>query len=124
MEDNRISKRKRAQVWGIAAEYLCILLLLLKGYTILQRRHRNRGGEIDIIAVRGMQLAFIEVKARAQETDALESITADKRRRLARAAEAFIAGNKRYAQHGLRFDVMVITSPWKIRHLKDAWRAE
>ena len=113
--------RKRAHRLGLVAEYLCILVLLCKGYTLLETRHRNRGGEIDIVAVRGKLLAFIEVKARAEERDALESITADKRRRLARAAESFIASHGRYAQHGLRFDVMVVTSPWKIRHLKDAW---
>jgi putative endonuclease len=117
-------RRKRAHSWGIAAEYLCMLLLLCKGYTLIEMRHRNRGGEIDIIAARGKLLIFIEVKARAQEKDALESITNDKRERLARAAQGFIASNRRYAQHGLRFDVMMVTSLWKIRHLKDAWRIE
>ncbi len=111
-------------LWGMAAEYVCILWLLAKGYTILARRHRNYGGEIDVIASRGKVVAFIEVKARASEEAALESVTADKRRRLARAAESFVAHNARYAQHDLRFDVMVITSPWKIRHLQDAWRKE
>lgn len=116
--------RKRAYVWGMIAEYLCMLLLLCKGYTLLERRHRNRGGELDIIAVRGNIIAFIEVKARTDKTAALESITADKRRRLARAADAFIATHFIYAQHGLRFDVMMVTSRWKIHHLKDAWRVE
>ncbi len=116
--------RRRSQSWGIVAEYLCIALLLVKGYTILERRHRNYGGEIDIIARRGKVLAFIEAKARAEEKAALESITADKRRRLARAAESFVARHARYAQLDLRFDVMVITSPLKIRHLQDAWSTE
>lgn len=72
-------RRKRAQAWGVTAEYLCLLLLVCKGYSILALRHRNSMGEIDIIAVRGKILAMIEVKARASETDALESVTMQKR---------------------------------------------
>jgi putative endonuclease len=121
MKQNR---RKRAHRLGIFAEYLCMLLLILKGYTVLERRHRNRGGEIDIIAARRNLLAFIEVKARGQEAEALESVNAEKRRRLARAVEAYMATHQRYAQHGLRFDVMVVTSFLRIRHFKNAWRTE
>jgi len=115
-------RRKRAHAWGVAAEYLCALWLLCKGYSILALRHRSHAGEIDIIATRGWLLAFIEVKARVSKTDALESVTVDKRRRIAQAAQAYVATHARYQQHDLRFDVMVVTSPWKISHLKDAWR--
>jgi len=115
---------KKAHRWGHVAEYLCMLWLVCKGYSILERRHRNRGGEIDLIAARGRVIAFVEVKARADSAAALESVTADKRRRLARAAEAYVASHPRFAQHGLRFDVMMVTSPWNIHHLKDAWRGE
>lgn len=117
-------RRRRSHLWGMVAEYLCVLLLLCKGYSILFMRHRNKMGEIDIIAARGRLLAFIEVKARASETDALESVTAEKQRRIARAAQAFVATHASHMQHDLRFDVMVVTSPWKISHLKNAWRAE
>ncbi len=117
-------RRRRAHVWGVVAEYLSVLLLLCKGYSILEMRHRNRGGEIDIIAARGKVIVFIEVKARGVRADALESVTQDKRRRLARAAELYVAKRARFAQHGLRFDVMVVTSPWNIHHLKNAWSAE
>jgi putative endonuclease len=118
------ASRRRAHLWGIVAEYLCMLLLISKGYSILERRHRNRMGEIDIIAVRGRIVACIEVKGRTSEASALESVTVQKQQRIARAVSAFIASHARYAQHGLRFDVMVVTSPCKIRHLTDAWRME
>ena len=99
------------------------MLLLCKGYSILERRHRNKMGEIDIIATRGKVVAFIEVKARADVADALESVTAQKRHRVCtRGGSVFIASHARFAQHGLRFDVMMVTSPWKIFHLTDAWR--
>jgi len=34
-----------------------------KGYRILDRNHRNRGGEIDIVAKEGGTYVFVEVKA-------------------------------------------------------------
>lgn len=116
--------RRRAHRFGIVAEYLCAALLILKGYSIIAMRQRNRMGEMDIIASRGKLIVFVEVKARGSEREALESVSADKRGRIERAATAFVAKHARYAQHGLRFDVMVVTSPWKIRHLKDAWRVQ
>lgn len=116
--------RKNSHRWGILAEYICALLLMLKGYSILALRHRNRYGEIDIIATRGKMITFIEVKARDDHNAALISVTSVKQQRLQEAASAFIAARKKYAQHGLRFDVMVVTSPWKITHLKDAWRLQ
>lgn len=114
--------RKRSHGWGIVAEYLCAGLLMLKGYGILALRHRNRYGEIDILAARGRTLICVEVKARAARGAALESVTADKRERLARAVASYVATHAKYAHHGLRFDVMVVTSPCNIHHLRDAWR--
>jgi len=115
--------RKRSYLWGHIAEYLCMALLVLKGYSLLARRYRNPFGEIDIIAAQRNVVAFIEVKARADASTALLSVTAIKQQRLLQAASAFIAAHKKYATHGLRFDVMMVTSPWNITHLKDAWRA-
>ncbi len=98
--------------------------LVIKGYSILAYRYRNPWGEIDIIALRSNAVTFIEVKARACQEEALLSVTPAKCRRLEQAAQAFVAPRKKYMHHDLRFDVMVVTSPWKILHLKDAWRAE
>src|SRR5262249_10857885 len=108
--------------WGIAAEYLCAAFLIFKGYSILGMRYRNHSGEIDIIAAKSGTVIFTEVKARAQKEAALYSIPPAKQQTLTRAASGFIAANAKYAQHSLRFDVMVVTSPLHIHHLKDAWR--
>jgi putative endonuclease len=98
-------------------------VLICKGYSVLARRMRNHKGEIDIVAVRAGVVAFIEVKARARVEDALLSVTPAKQQRLVEAANLFLASRKKYAHHGLRFDVMVVTSWHHIHHLKDAWRA-
>ena len=45
--------RRAAFLRGHTAEWLATGLLILKGYTILARRHAGHGGEIDIVARRG-----------------------------------------------------------------------
>ena len=116
--------RRKAHRRGHIAEFACAGLLLLKGYSLLARRYRNRHGEIDLIALRRGVVAFIEVKARARKEEALGAITADKRRRVAQAAQGYLASNPDFLQHGLRFDVMVVTSFWRIHHLTNAWSME
>lgn len=119
---SKSSKKEKAYLRGILAEYACAGYLLLKGYSILYMRYRNVGGEIDIIAKKGRTVIFTEVKARAAKEAALHSITPTKQQVLIRAAEGFLATHKKYFQHDLRFDVMVVTSPANIHHIKDAWR--
>lgn len=52
------------QTLGLAAEDLAADYLQSQGYTIVERRHRNQLGEIDLIARREERLFFIEVKAK------------------------------------------------------------
>jgi putative endonuclease len=50
---------------GRRAETIAAWFLIIKGYRIMARRGRTRGGEIDIVARSGDTLVFVEVKARA-----------------------------------------------------------
>jgi putative endonuclease len=104
------------------AEALAACWLRLFGYRIAARRFAANGGEIDIIARRGRTVAFIEVKYRAVETDAAESITAVKRRRINSAARAWLAAHPDDAGRDCRFDAILIR-PWRLPTvLRDAWR--
>ena len=58
---DRIARYRR----GRLSEWVAAAALLAKGYRILGRRVRTPYGEIDLIAVRGRRLAFVEVKRRA-----------------------------------------------------------
>jgi putative endonuclease len=51
--------------WGEAAESYAIALLKKNGYKILEKNFRNKFGEIDVIALDGDTLIFVEVKARS-----------------------------------------------------------
>lgn len=106
-----LETRRAALAAGWGAERAAVLLLRLKGYRILARRFSVRGGEIDIIARRGGTIAFVEVKLRASLDDALIAISAEKRRRISRAARAFVS-RQRATRLTYRADAIFV-APWR-----------
>ena len=128
----RQSRGRAAFHRGRGAEGLAAWWLRLKGYRILARNWRSAAGEIDLIARRGRALVVIEVKQRGDLVQAADALQARQRRRLARAAGAFLASRPDLADLDLRFDVVVFGrflglgrsfDVWPI-HLKDAWRPD
>ena len=57
-------KRVRAYRHGLLAETIAALLLRLKVHRIIARRYKTLDGEIDLVALKGKRLAFVEVKQR------------------------------------------------------------
>ena len=100
------------QVRGKAGEQLACDELRRRGYAILARRYRTRGGELDIVARHHDTLVFVEVKARTSTRFGTpgEAVDWRKRVRLRRMAEDFLA------RAGLwrvpcRFDVVAVQLP-------------
>lgn len=89
---------------GIAARHLESL-----GFEILERNFRCKAGEIDIVARKGQLVAFVEVKTRRPGPfgTAREQITDAKRRRIVKAARAYVA-DRGIAPAYYRFDVAAI----------------
>lgn len=79
------------------------------GYRILQRNFRCPAGEIDLIALDGRTLVFVEVKSRHAHGRgrALEAITPAKQRQIERAALFYLARNPRPGRDA-RFDAVAI----------------
>lgn len=124
MTRNETESRRRAWALGSAAEGWAAWALRLKGFRILARRWKTPVGEIDLVARRGRLLAFVEVKARADYATAVHSLTRHQRRRIEKAAGAFITLNPFLAGCDQRFDLMILR-PWRLPiHLADAWRPE
>lgn len=105
------ARRDAARRWGRWSEWLAEALLRAKGFRILARRHRVRGGEIDLIARRGDLVLFVEVKARPTLLEAAEAVTSAKRRFMGRAARQWLASHPSAARCRLRADAVLVT-PW------------
>ncbi len=119
--DGRTERRRKAERGGRRAEFLAALALMLKGFSILERRFKTPAGEIDLIARRGPLLVFAEVKARASADAAVEAVIAPARRRIERAAGLYLARRAHLADCVMRYDIIAVTG-LKVRHRPDAWR--
>lgn len=99
------------------------------GYKILHRQLRGRFGEIDLVALDGQTIVFIEVKTRAS-CDAghpTEAITLEKQAKMTRSALAFLKKH-RWLNQRARFDVVAIiwptgSEPPLIQHYISAFEA-
>src|SRR3990172_7416124 len=94
---------------GRMGEDLACRELERRGYAILARPYRRRGGELDIIARDGRTIVFVEVKARGgrQFGDGIEAVTGLKRRRIVQLALDYLVRH-RLTEFPCRFDVVSI----------------
>lgn len=88
-----------------AADYL-----MGQGYRILDRNFRCKTGEIDLIAMDGDYLCFIEVKYRSGTAKGFpaEAITPGKMRKITRTAQFYMLLHKIPQDTPCRFDAVVI----------------
>lgn len=112
--------RRRSERQGHTAERIAALALMLRGYRILGRRQKTPLGEIDLIAVRGRRVAFVEVKRRPTLVAAQSALTPDQRARIRRAAGLWLARNARYQSHEMGFDLVLMAGRRWPRYLRDA----
>jgi putative endonuclease len=96
---------------GEEAEARACAFLERKGLEIIERNYRCRFGEIDIVALNGATVVFVEVRARASDAygGAAGSITPAKRKRLLAAARHYLARQRKHC--ACRFDVVLLSGP-------------
>jgi putative endonuclease len=90
-------KRVRAYRHGLFAETVAALLLRLKGHRIIARRYKTPVGEIDLVALRGKRLAFVEVKQRKTFDEAGGRCPRARGGVIVRAAQYWLAGHPDFA---------------------------
>jgi len=117
---SRLLERRARLRRGRGAERLAAALLVLNGYRLLARRLRTPHGDIDLIAVRGRRLAFVEVKRRTSLADAEAALTPRQAGRIARAADYWLARNTAFQQHEIGLDAILIVPRHWPRHLLHA----
>jgi putative endonuclease len=93
---------------GDRGERIAALYLEKKGYAILRRNYRVKGGEIDIIAEKESVIAFVEVKTRTPDyiSDGFDAITKTKQKLIIRASAVYSQQNPHDLQP--RFDAVRI----------------
>jgi len=99
---------KRRQI-GHLAEESAARWLTGRGYSIRDRNFTVRGGELDIVAIQGELLVFVEVRARTAGShgEAAATITPRKRARLIHAARHWLYKHDE-GGYDLRFDVIAV----------------
>lgn len=110
--------------WG---EQQAAAFLKKMRYRVIAKNYRSQFGEIDIVAVAGRTIVFVEVKTRSDDdlADPEDAINAERRRRLIRSAAHYLALRKPKGEWETRFDVIAIvkskSGPPEIRHIESAF---
>jgi putative endonuclease len=97
---------------GEEAEAKAALLLMDLGYTIITRNFYIRGGEIDLVAMDGEMIVFVEVRMRLDGTGA-NTISTKKRDSLTKTARAYMSEVD--STRDFRFDLVTIADDG-VRH--------
>ena len=107
---------------GRAGETAAAILLEEKGLRILERNFRSRTGEVDIIALDGEILVFVEVKTwSVYGMDALEqALNSKKQHKIIETSKYFLSLHREYRYMAVRYDVIFISSE-EITHLTSAF---
>jgi len=114
---------------GLRAEQMAIRTLTGRGWAIAAHRFRVGHCDVDLVARRGPEVAFVEVKGRhgAGAGPALEAVGWKKRRTLARLADIW---RLRHGLPGDRYSFAVVAVTWGQRGeiavtvVEDAWRPD
>ena len=105
-----------------AAERRAARWYRLRGWRILGANVWAGRNEIDLVARRGRRLRFVEVKEKGGIAwgDPAEMVTAEKQRRVRRAAQAWLLSHPELRGLDMGFDVIVV---WKgrLRRIPDAF---
>ena len=101
------------KIFGADGESIAAEFLASNGFAIIEKNFFvGRSGEIDIIAVKGKLLLFVEVKARSSDKygGGIYSITDDKKRKLRNSAKRFLLKNPMYnsLEYSIRFDLIIV----------------
>lgn len=117
-----MAKHNTTGTWGerVAHDYLTA-----QGYAIIENNWRSGHYELDLVAMHGNRIVFIEVKTRSNDDfDPAAAVGRRKMRRLAIAADAFIRCHD--YPHEIQFDIITVIGDetnYTIDHIPDAFIA-
>jgi len=113
---------------GKAGEEQAAAALEAKGMKIICRNYRSKAGEIDIIALDGETVVFVEVKAWSSYglEDLQYSLNDRKKHKIIKTANYFLSENRKYSNMTIRFDVVFVNNSktseeYELTHLASAF---
>lgn len=114
---------------GKLGELKCQKYLKKLNYKIIQNNYRTRRGEIDIIAWKNMEFAFIEVKTRNETLifgEPIDAVDLKKQKRIHCIANSYLNRCHNIKWTSCRFDVMEVIISQQgdikfINHIKNAF---
>ncbi len=122
MYERKVNKIRK----GREAEKLAADFLVSKGYAVREMNWRPHTShyEVDIIAQKGNEIIFVEVKARSNPDPqvAIEAVDLRKQRFIARAADTYLRMQPYLFYY--RFDIIVVTGEGdgvRLYHIEDAF---
>jgi len=110
---------------GIKGEKAACVFLKKNGYKILKKNYKKTFGEIDIIAKKGEDISFVEVKTRESQEFGLpcEAVTNAKKNRIIKTAKNYIIENS--LNDNYSFDIIEVYHSGgkikKLHHIKNAF---
>jgi putative endonuclease len=111
---------------GRRGEELAVEFLRKKGYRVIERNFTFGKGEVDIIALDGKTVVFIEVKSRrsGQFGSPEDAVGQRKQRQLAKLALAYLQRHRLYLKVDCRFDVVAVSFDDRtIKHITNAFQS-
>jgi len=108
---------------GRAAEALAAGWLEDRGWLVLARNWRRGPGELDLVASRDSELAFVEVKrVDAWGLSSLsDSVGGGKRRRLVETSKLFLLSHREFECMKVRYDVIAVRGGRVAAYLEHAF---
>lgn len=115
----------RHNTFGKWGEQVAIETLVGKGYAIRETNWRRGHYEIDIVAMKGTRIVFVEVKTRsASEEDAVAAVDRRKINRMVLSANTYV--NMYDLPNEVQYDVITIVGTpedYTLHHIEDAFFA-
>ena len=115
-----MARHNQTGQWGeeIVRQYLAA-----RGYAIMDSNLHVGHKEIDIVALKGTRIVFVEVKTRTSDLyDPIEAVDNKKILRMCRAADSFLRSHK--FNQDPQFDVITVTgsqTDYRVEHYPDAF---
>ena len=126
---SRLAEYFRPRSLGERGEAVAARFLRRQGYRIVAARSRSRYGELDLVAVDGKTVVFVEVKTRRSLAHGRPALAVDRQRRerLVRAGLAFLK-SRGLLGYASRFDIVEVVWPHdqrrpEITHHRNAFQA-